>query len=257
MPLPAILDLSLIKATAKSGTIFASRRSTATSATSCSTNSGNTEPGNHYALLAKLQGIPIHAPPGLCPIHAGAWPITKTQVHTEHKAKKEAMAKAAEGKKLAVTVRLTKVLAKKQEKQELLLSTAKTKAAKAVAKAKELHAATDKTLVRTLASNDKSTTTSTNLTPSGNRSPPATLRMGGIEVSHNAIEDGIWPGSQNVSLLTHFVSCHFSGDWMAYLPFVHWADTQLMEHPDSKICLDDWLSLKSVSGGDGGKGADT
>jgi hypothetical protein len=150
MPLATILDLSPIKATTKSGTIFASGGSTAMSATSCSTNSGNTSPGNEYALLAKLQGIPIHAPPGPCPIRAGAWPITKTLVHAECKAKKEAKAKAAKDKKLAVPVRCTEVLAKKQEKQELLLSAAKTKAPKAVAKAEELHAAVDKTPVCTL-----------------------------------------------------------------------------------------------------------
>ncbi len=31
----------------------------------------------------------------------------------------------------------------------------------------------------------------------------------------------------------------------------------MIEHPDSEVCLDNWLSLKSVSGGDGGKGART
>jgi hypothetical protein len=101
-----------------------------------------------------------------------------------------------------------------------------------------------------LASNDKYTPTCTNLTSSGNRSPPTTPRMGGTELSHDAIEDGIWPGSHNVLLLTHFVSCHFLGYWTAYLPLAHWVDTESMEHPDSKICLDNWLYLKSVSGGD-------
>jgi hypothetical protein len=151
MPLATILNLSLIEATAKSGTISALGRSTAMSATSCSTISGNIAPGNDYALLAKLQGITIYALPGPCPICSGARPITKTQVHAEYKAKKEAKAKAAEDKKLAVAVRCTKVLASNQEKQELLLSAAKAQAARAVAKAKELCAAVDKTLVCTTA----------------------------------------------------------------------------------------------------------
>jgi hypothetical protein len=64
--------------------------------------------------------------------------ITKTQVHAERKAKKEAKAKAAKDKKLAVVVRCTKVLAKMQKKQMLLLSAAKAKAAKAVTKDKGL-----------------------------------------------------------------------------------------------------------------------
>jgi hypothetical protein len=153
MPLAAILNLSLIEAMAKSGTISASGRSTATSATSCSTISGNIAPGNDYALLAKLQGITIHAPPGPCPICASTQPITKTQEHAECKAKKEAKAKAAKNKKHAVAVRRTKALARKQEKQESLLSAAEAKAARAVAKAKELRAAADKTLVCTTAAN--------------------------------------------------------------------------------------------------------
>jgi hypothetical protein len=39
------------------------------------------------------------------------------------------------------------------------------------------------------------------------------------------ILDVIWPGSHNVTLLTHFVSCHFAGDWSAYLLFAHWVDS--------------------------------
>ncbi len=60
-----------------------------------------------------------------------------------------------------------------------------------------------------------------------------------------AIRDGIWPGSHNVSFLSHFVSLHFAGDWLAYLQFAHWADAQLMLCPNIPIHLDSWLSLKS------------
>ncbi len=108
-------------------------------------------PGNDYALLAKLQGITIHAPPGLCPICAGTRPITKTQVHAERKTEKEVKAKVAEDKKLAVAVRRTELLARKQEKQEFLLSAAKAKAARAAAKAEKLRTAADKTLTLTTA----------------------------------------------------------------------------------------------------------
>jgi hypothetical protein len=139
MPLAAILNLSPIETMAMSRTISVSGHSTATSSTSCSTNSGNTTPNNDYALQAELQGIPIHAPPGPCCIRAGARPITKTQVHAEHKAKKEAKAKAANNKKLAVVVRRTKALAKMQEKQMYLLSAVEAKAAKEATKAKGHH----------------------------------------------------------------------------------------------------------------------
>jgi hypothetical protein len=65
-----------------------------------------------------------------------------------------------------------------------------------------------------------------------------------------AICNGIWPGSHNVSLLSHFVSLHFTGDWSAYLQFAHWADAQSMLYPNVLVCLDSWLSLKSdLAGG--------
>jgi hypothetical protein len=65
-----------------------------------------------------------------------------------------------------------------------------------------------------------------------------------------AICNGIWPGSHNVSLLSHFVSLHFAGDWSAYLQFAHWADAQSMLYPNIPVCLDSWLSLKSdLAGG--------
>ncbi len=38
------------------------------------------------------------------------------------------------------------------------------------------------------------------------------------------ILDGVWPGLHDVTLLTHFVSCHFDGDWSLYSRFLHWAD---------------------------------
>ncbi len=65
-----------------------------------------------------------------------------------------------------------------------------------------------------------------------------------------AILNGIWPGSHNVSLLSHFVSLHFVGDWSVYLQFAHWADAQSMLYPNIPVRLDSWLSLKSdLAGG--------
>ncbi len=65
------------------------------------------------------------------------------------------------------------------------------------------------------------------------------------------ILDGIWPGSHNATLLTHFVTCHFSGDWSAYLPFAHWADSKFLGHPSTSISIDEWLSLNSGREDDG------
>ncbi len=60
------------------------------------------------------------------------------------------------------------------------------------------------------------------------------------------ILDRIWPGSHTVTLLISFVSCHFAGDCSGYLLFAHWVDSQSLE-PDSEICLNQWLLLKSDS----------
>ncbi len=57
------------------------------------------------------------------------------------------------------------------------------------------------------------------------------------------ILDRIWPGSHNITFFTHFVFCHFAGDWSAYLLFAHWVDSRLLEHQDSEIHLNKWLSL--------------
>jgi hypothetical protein len=75
-----------------------------------------------------------------------------------------------------------------------------------------------------------------------NNRTPVSFQMEGNEAS---ILNGIWPGSHNITLLTRFVACHFAGDWNSYLPFTHWADSQLLENPSSNIQLDDWHSLKS------------
>jgi hypothetical protein len=75
-------------------------------------------------------------------------------------------------------------------------------------------------------------------------SPPNLLANRG-----GAICDGICPGSHNVSLLSHLISLHFTGDWLAYLQFAHWADAQLMLYPNVLVHLNSWLSLKSDPAG--------
>jgi hypothetical protein len=80
MPIAAFFDLPSTKATAKSGTLAAPGLSTATSITTISTKSGDALTKEDYTLLAKLQGSPIHAPPGPRPICTGTRPITKTQL---------------------------------------------------------------------------------------------------------------------------------------------------------------------------------
>jgi hypothetical protein len=94
-----------------------------------------------HVFLSKLQGTPIHAPPGPHPLRTGACPVTKTQLNADRKSAKEAKAKLAKVKKLAAAVKRADSIAKKQERQGALLSAAKAKAAKAVTKAEELQAA--------------------------------------------------------------------------------------------------------------------
>jgi hypothetical protein len=141
MPNVAFLDLSPADAMAKHGTVPKSGQSTVTLATSFSTARGGVLSNDEHAFLSKLQGTPIHAPTGTCPLHTGARPVTKTQLNAELKSAKEAKAKLAEVKKLAAAAKRANSIAKMQERQGFLLSAAKAKAAKAVAKAEELQAA--------------------------------------------------------------------------------------------------------------------
>jgi hypothetical protein len=59
-----------------------------------------------------------------------------TQLQANHKAIKDAKAKAAKDKKLATAACRAETMAKNQEKQAKLISSAKAKASKVVAKAK-------------------------------------------------------------------------------------------------------------------------
>jgi hypothetical protein len=69
-----------------------------------------------------------------------------------------------------------------------------------------------------------------------------------IERNKASILNGILPGAHNITLLTWFVACHFTGNWTCYLPFAQWADTQSLENPSSTIQLDDWLSYNLTAG---------
>jgi hypothetical protein len=82
---------------------------------------------------------------------------------------------------------------------------------------------------------DKGQTPHTHVCPTtlfNNNRNPGSHPMERDEVS---LLDRIWLGS---TLLTRFVACHFAGDWNRYLPFAHWADSQLLEYPSSSIQLD-------------------
>jgi hypothetical protein len=141
MPNITFLDLLPANAMAKHGTMPKSGQSTVTLATSSSTVSSGVLFDDKHAFLSKLQGTPIHAPPGPCPLCTGARPVTKTQLNADWKSAKEAKEKLDKVKKLAATAKCADSIAKKQERQGALLSAAKAKAAKAVTKAEELRAA--------------------------------------------------------------------------------------------------------------------
>jgi hypothetical protein len=109
--------------------------SVATSATGFTTDSSRVSQED-LALVAKLQQIPVHAPPGAGPTRAGLRPLTKTQLAVERKSTKEAKALAAEERKSAVAACKADIVLKLQQR---LINSVKVKAAKATAKADELH----------------------------------------------------------------------------------------------------------------------
>jgi hypothetical protein len=83
------------------------------------------------ALVAKLQQIPVHAPPGACPTRSGFCPLTKTQLSLERKAAKEAKIIAAEERKSAVAARKADIVLKRQQQS---INSIEVKAAKATVK---------------------------------------------------------------------------------------------------------------------------
>jgi hypothetical protein len=130
MSTTTLLNLSPTGATAKSGNLTPSGRSTLTSITSFSTNSIENIFQDNFALLATLQDCKIHAPPGPCPACARIHGATKTQLQAKRKATKDAKdpkAKAIEERKFVVATRKAKATAKKKER---LISSAEAKATK-------------------------------------------------------------------------------------------------------------------------------
>jgi hypothetical protein len=107
--------------------------SIATSATGFTTDSGISQ--DDLALVANLQQMLVHAPPGARPTWSGLRPLTKTQLSAEHKATKEAKAIAADEKRSAVAARKADMVLKRQQR---LINSVEVKAAKATAKAAKL-----------------------------------------------------------------------------------------------------------------------
>ena len=108
--------------------------SVATSATGFTTDSDGVSQED-LALVAKLQQIPVHAPPGPRPTRAGLRPLMKTQLAVKRKSTKEAKAIATEERKSAMAARKADIFLKRQQQ---LINSAEVKAAKATAKANEL-----------------------------------------------------------------------------------------------------------------------
>jgi hypothetical protein len=132
MPLLAMVKVASLYQ--KSGFMTASSVSTAAYTTSNGTAIYLADKDN-LSLLVRLQGRPIHAPPGLCPLRTSARAPTKTQMAADQKAERLIKKQAAEEKKLAIAACKVERESKKKEK---LISAAKDKAAKVSAKAEEL-----------------------------------------------------------------------------------------------------------------------
>jgi hypothetical protein len=132
MPLLANVEVASLCQT--SGSVTAPSVSTAASTPSNRIAVDGADQDN-LSFLARLQGRPIHAPPGPRPLRTGARVPTKTQIAADRKAKRLVKKQAAEEKKLAVAARKVERESKKKEK---LISAADDEAAKASAKAEEL-----------------------------------------------------------------------------------------------------------------------
>jgi hypothetical protein len=76
-----------------------------------------------------------------------------------------------------------------------------------------------------------------------------------IDQDKKDILEGIWPGSHNVHLLTHFARCHFAGDWTAYLLFPRWAKARSLTVSGALVWLDKWLEEEEDKVNENGGGA--
>jgi hypothetical protein len=114
MPTTTLSNLSSTRATAKSGDLTPSGRLTATSVTSFSTNSIKDIFQDNIALLGTLQECKIQTPSSPHPACAGVCGTTKTQIHTERKAVKDAKAKVVEDGKFVVAACKAEAVTKKE-----------------------------------------------------------------------------------------------------------------------------------------------
>jgi hypothetical protein len=95
--MPNYLTVAVPSRLEKSGFIFAPSISTAVSTVSPTTTVG-ADANNNFTMLARLQGLPIYAPLGPCPLCSGARFPTKTQIQAERNAEKDLKSKAMEEK---------------------------------------------------------------------------------------------------------------------------------------------------------------
>jgi hypothetical protein len=130
MPLSLPVEVALVLE--KCGAITAPSVSTAASTVSPMTTKGVED---DFDLLACLQGIPIHAPPGPRPTRTGARAPTKTQIMLDWKSERDAKAKDADEKKALTAAHKAEL---KARQQAMRILEAETKAAKAVAKTDNL-----------------------------------------------------------------------------------------------------------------------
>jgi hypothetical protein len=56
-----------------------------------------------------------------------------------------------------------------------------------------------------------------------------------LELIESNINNGIWLGNHDITLLTCFVDCHFDGDWNEYLYFGQWAEEERLAAPSASI----------------------
>jgi hypothetical protein len=114
-PTNALPEFSPIGATAMSGDVTLSSRSTDTSVNSFRiTSEEDIFQANIFLLFAPQEGA-SHAILGICLAPAGICGVTKTQLLAKQKAAKNVKSKSDEGKKFAVAARKAKSISKKKE----------------------------------------------------------------------------------------------------------------------------------------------
>ncbi len=114
-PTTALPEFSPIEATAMSGDVTPSGRSTNTPIISFSITSGEDIFQANIALLFAPQEGASHAILGLCLAPAGVCGVSKTQLHAKRKTAKNVKSESDEDKKFAIAARKAKSVSKKKE----------------------------------------------------------------------------------------------------------------------------------------------